>query len=135
MRVEPIAGEAWRESVDYLRGIALFHNGFYWEAHEVWERLWHAHGRTGPVAEVLRALIKLAAAGVKVRQGQTRGVVTHARRAAAALRCVAETSGPRMLGLDLEELADAASRIAECPPTTDLPPEAPACPVLGVRLL
>ncbi len=36
----------------------------------------------GPTADVLRGLIKLAAAGVKVREGREPGVRTHARRAA-----------------------------------------------------
>jgi hypothetical protein len=133
-QARPIVGDAWHESPDYLRGVALFNAGFYWEAHEAWERLWHAHGRTGPVADVLQALIKLAAAGVKVRQGQPRGVATHARRAAEALRRIASTSGPRRLGLDLEELTDTATRIADRPPSTDLLPEAPAAPVLGLIL-
>ena len=45
----------------------------YWEAHEAWEELWHACGRMGPTADFLRGLIKLAAAGVKVREGRPRG--------------------------------------------------------------
>lgn len=131
----PIADDAWRESSDYLRGVALFNAGFYWEAHEVWERLWHAHHRVGPVAEILRALIKLAAAGVKVRQRQPRGVASHARRAAETLRRESARSGPHRLGLDLEALARVAERLAANPPATDLPPEAPASSVLGIRLL
>ena len=54
----------------FRRGVALFNAGYYWEAHEAWEGLWHAYGRRGPTADVLKALIKLAAAGVKVREGQ-----------------------------------------------------------------
>ncbi len=54
----------------FLRGVALFNAGYYWEAHEVWEGLWHAYGRRGVLADVVKALIKLAAAGVKVREGQ-----------------------------------------------------------------
>ena len=58
----------------FLRGIALFNAGYYWEAHEFWEDLWHVEGRKGPTADVLRALIKFAAAGVKVREGRPGGV-------------------------------------------------------------
>ena len=77
----PIEGEGsgWSRSPAYRRGIALFNAGYYWEAHEVWEGLWHAHGRRGPTADLIKGLIKLAAAGVKVRQRQRHGVVTHAR--------------------------------------------------------
>ena len=49
----------WRECREYLRGIDLFNYGYYWEAHEVWECLWHACGRQGPTSEFLKALIRL----------------------------------------------------------------------------
>src|SRR5277367_1999089 len=58
----------------FLHGVSLFNAGYYWEAHEVWEGLWHAYGRHGATADVLKGLIKLAAAGVKVREGQEHGV-------------------------------------------------------------
>ena len=58
----------------FLRGVSLFNAGYYWEVHEVWEGLWHAYGRRGVLADVIKALIKLAAAGVKVREGQEHGV-------------------------------------------------------------
>ena len=65
----------WHESRDYLLGLDLFNHGYYWEAHEAWERLWHAAGRRGPTAELLQGLIKLAASGVKVREGRAVGTV------------------------------------------------------------
>ena len=46
----------------------LFNAGYYWEAHEAWESLWHMAGRVGPLADFLKGLIKLAAAGVKLRE-------------------------------------------------------------------
>ncbi len=77
---------SWRESRAYLYGVDLFNFGYYWEAHEVWEGLWRACGRSGPAADFFRGLIKLAAAGVKVRQGVPAGVASHAARAAAVFR-------------------------------------------------
>ncbi len=65
--------ERWHESHDYLHGLDLFNHGYYWEAHEAWERLWLAAGRQGATAELLQGLIKLAASGVKVREGRSRG--------------------------------------------------------------
>ena len=35
-------------------GRLLFNAGYYWEAHEAWEGLWHAHGRQGPTADTLK---------------------------------------------------------------------------------
>ena len=78
-KARPIEGENWSVSEPFREGIALFNAGYYWEAHEAWESLWHAHGRRGPTADLLKGLIKLAAAGVKVREGQLHGVITMRR--------------------------------------------------------
>ena len=47
--------------------------------------IWHAAGRKGPLADLLKGLIHLAAAGVKAREGIANGVARHARRAARTL--------------------------------------------------
>jgi uncharacterized protein len=78
--VPPLSPDAWQASEEYRYGIDLFNHGFYWEAHEAWEALWHAAGRSGAVAVWLKALIKLAAAAVKLREGNSRGAAHHARR-------------------------------------------------------
>src|SRR5271163_4645548 len=90
-------------SPQFLRGVALFNAGYYWEAHEVWEGLWHAYGRKGVHADVIKALIKLAAAGVKVREGQEHGVRTHAGRAAELFASARSAGASHQLGLNLEE--------------------------------
>lgn len=105
------------------RGVRLFNAGYYWEAHEAWETLWHRYGRKGPEADVLKALIKLAAAGVKVRQRQPHGVETHALRARAMFDQVRDQSGPTILGFDLERLSLFASRVAAVPPADPGTPE------------
>ena len=132
--VPPIVADAWSRSPAYLTGIALFNDGYYWEAHEVWEGLWHAHGRRGPTADLLKALIKLAAAGVKVREGQPAGVTTHAGRASALIAAVAEAVGPSLLGLDLPKLAAIATEIAERPPTDASGRDAAVAVVFAFRL-
>jgi predicted metal-dependent hydrolase len=109
----PLDPAAFARSPDYLFGADLFNRGYYWEAHEAWEGLWHAAGREGPVALLLEALIKLAAAGVKVRQGQPRGVRIHAEGAAGRLRRLrAETGAARFAGVDLDALAREAEALA-----------------------
>src|SRR5260221_4877813 len=80
---EPPDPQAWQLSQAFRYGIDLFNYGYYWESHEVWEGLWHSCGRTGLVADFIKGLIKLAAAGVKVREGKPEGVRSHAGRAAA----------------------------------------------------
>jgi hypothetical protein len=108
---EPLDPGRWSASKPYLYGIDLFNAGYYWEAHEQLEGLWRAAGRKGPVADFLKALIKLAAAGVKHREGKPAGVRSHAARAAELLRGL----GPEgaFLGLPvngLRELAEAVCR-------------------------
>ena len=114
--------ERWQECFAYLRGIDLFNHGFYWEAHEAWEGLWHACGRHGRIADFLKGLIQLAAAGVKVREGQAAGVRGHAHRAAELFRDVASGSADRhLMGLSLDDLATWAEEVGRQPPAMSRP--------------
>ena len=116
----------------FLRGVELFNAGYYWEAHEVWEGLWHAYGRHGAAADVLKALIKLAAAGVKVREGQEHGVRTHAGRAAELFASARKQAGRHQLGLDLDLWVERACQIAENPPVDPGPRDAAVVRVFRV---
>ncbi|MBI4658773.1 MAG: DUF309 domain-containing protein [Verrucomicrobia bacterium] len=120
----PLDPRHWRRCRLYLRGIDLFNHGYYWEAHEVWEILWHAAGRRGGLADFLKSLIALAAAGVKAREGRAAGVRQHASRALALFeaqlnqpkRQDARRMGKRLfMGLELESLVEAAARLEENP--------------------
>lgn len=105
----------WRDSTAYLFGFDLLNHQFYWEAHETWESLWNANGRRGTVADFLKALIKLAASGVKHREGRLAGTRTHARRAAELWRRLAGdpiAAGGHVLGLRVRDLIDRADQIA-----------------------
>jgi predicted metal-dependent hydrolase len=118
-RPAPPDPEHWQACRPYLFGIDLFNHGYYWEAHEVWEGLWQACGRKGPTASFLKGLIKLAAAGVKVREGVPQGVRNHARRAAELFQQIRQervVNSSRYLGLGLEELIEWAQKIARQPP-------------------
>jgi predicted metal-dependent hydrolase len=114
----PLDPAHWQDSRAYLYGIDLFNHGYYWEAHEAWEGLWHQAGRQGLVADFLKGLIKLAAAGVKVREGVPRGVAVHAAGAADLFRQTAAVLGgnaEHFAGFTLRELLDfaaAAERLA-----------------------
>ncbi len=107
--------DRWEDFRPYLYGIDLLNRGYYWEAHEAWEGLWHACGRSGRMADFLKALIALAAAGVKLREGRERGVRRHAARAQALFEQVAGELGAaetHYLGLDPRVLARFASELA-----------------------
>jgi len=114
----PLDPTSWRDCTPYLHGLDLFNFGYYWEAHEAWEAVWHAAGRGGQVADFLKGLIKLAAAGVKAREGRSEGVIRHARRAQELFEKVAMHSADdcHFMGLSLEELKQVARQTAATPP-------------------
>lgn len=107
--------ENWQTCTTYLRGIDLFNHGYYWEAHESWEALWHAAGRQGPIADFLKGLIKLAAAGVKSLEGNQAGRDRHARRAAELFKAAgnSKADATTLMGLSLQVLIESAARIAK----------------------
>jgi len=131
---EPSTGSSEWFARRFQRGVELFNAGYYWEAHEVWEELWHACGRRGTTADLLRALIKLAAAGVKVRERQEHGVRTHARRAAELLRSAAERGEACRLGLDLAGLIEQALDVATNAPRDSGPLGAPVTRVFSFQI-
>lgn len=110
----PLDPENWWDCPDYLFGIDLFNYGYYWEAHESWEQLWHAAGRSGVTADFLRAMIKFAAAGVKVRQGNSRGIERHASNAIDEFDRIAQRiDGTHFCGFSPEELQSYGKRIRD----------------------
>jgi uncharacterized protein len=89
-RNEPVtvAVEAALGSDVFRWGIDLFNHGYYWEAHEAWEPLWHAAKQSIQHRQFFKGLILLAAAGVKIREGKWVAAARHAARAAALFRQV-----------------------------------------------
>lgn len=112
----------WWTEFDYARD--LWNHGYYWEAHEVWEGLWHGVPRAHPWGLLLQGLIKLAAAGVKAREGRPEGVRRHAVRARELMSSaragwtevvpIAAEVWERWLGI-----ADAIARQPTIQPATD----------------
>jgi hypothetical protein len=89
-RNEPVtvAVEAALGSGVFRWGIDLFNHGYYWEAREAWEPLWHAAKQSTQHRQFFKGLILLAAAGVKIREGKWVAAARHAARAAALFRQV-----------------------------------------------
>ncbi|OYW11013.1 MAG: hypothetical protein B7Z55_19945, partial [Planctomycetales bacterium 12-60-4] len=120
---------AWAE--EFLFGVDLWQQGFYWEAHETWEGLWHAVGRTGSWGDLLKGLIKLAAAGVKAREGRREGVGRHATRAAQLIRVAKSRWDPTDLPLPTWNWPDLLTNIESVAanPVTDVTPDPGGYPV------
>ncbi|WP_246462237.1 DUF309 domain-containing protein [Mesorhizobium sangaii] len=75
-------------SNEFRWGIDLFNHGYYWEAHEAWEPIWHAAKQSTQHRLLFKGLILLAAAGVKLREGKRVAAARHATRAATLFRQV-----------------------------------------------
>jgi len=113
-KVKPPDPERWQKCRPYLYGIDLFNHGYYWEAHDAWEVVWLACGRKGVTADFLKGLIKLAAAGVKAKQGQARRAQRQAKRAEELLKQTANAIGSAKkcyMGLPLAQLVNFAKRL------------------------
>jgi hypothetical protein len=108
--------ERWADSLHYLVGLDLFNHGYYWEAHEAWESLWHICGRRGPLATFFKALIQWAVVGVKAREQCPEGVLVHAKRAKELLEEVAAIGDDAWMGFSLRELIVKADEIIADPP-------------------
>ncbi len=116
---EALTSQNLSRQSEFQWGVRLFDAGFYWEAHEAWESLWHRAGRRGVLADYLKGLIKLAAAGVKVREHNASGVERHARRASELFQSVmlhVEQAGNRELASALPSLIAHAERLFHHPP-------------------
>ena len=87
--------------VAFERGLDLFDQRFYWEAHEVWECLWRETDRSGPAALLLQGLIFWAAAALKRHLGDERSAARLLLEARARLSAVPVASAR---GLDLSRL-------------------------------
>ncbi|OAN47556.1 hypothetical protein A6A03_09900 [Chloroflexus islandicus] len=99
----------------FLAGIQLFNAGEYWHAHEQWEICWRE--AQGIEAEFYKALIQIAAALVKWRQGNRRGLQLNwakAQRRLAQLPAVYR-------GVDLAALGRAMADIVADPERGERP--------------
>ena len=80
------------------------YEGYLWEAHEAWEGVWLASGRTAPAGRLVQGLIFNAAAQLKWHVGQPQGAARHARRSIVRVAEAQATFGESAFGLDLASL-------------------------------
>jgi uncharacterized protein len=109
----------------YLAGIELFNRGEFFEAHEVWEDLWH--DTAGPDRRFYQGLIQAAVAVYHAGNGNARG----ARRLFHSGRRYMSAYPPRHRGLDVPAFWAALERaLADV-----LPDPAPPAGALRAELL
>ena len=95
----------WRTLDDWVFGVDLFNHFYFWEAHEAWEGLWAAVPRETAPSRMLQGLIQIAAALLKTHMRVLAGARVLSAEGLEKLRRAA-LAEPRLLGLDLGEVAD-----------------------------
>lgn len=124
--------DTWTHPQQLQWGRRLFEHGYYWEAHEAWEHLWLELGRTSPVALTVKGLIKLAASGVKCREGNAVGARRHASRAAELL---APAADPDLFAdWNLHIARESARQLAQSPPVDHVAPSDQPVPLPGMQI-
>ena len=104
--VAPIDLHAPEQNKYFRHGIDLLNYGYFWESHVYFEALWNVHQRTGPVADFLKALIKIAAGGIKHQLGQTAAFKGHLERALEICNELREQKIEKVAGFHIEELSN-----------------------------
>ncbi len=99
-----LAPTHWRGNRPYLFGVDLYNHGFLWEAHEAWESVWHPSKHDVHQANHLQGLIQCAAACLKVRMGQPRGLARLMELGTARLMTVNDAAGGDYMGLRLPDV-------------------------------
>lgn len=81
LETNAISEENYRDHPDYLYSIDLINLGYFWESHVYLEAIWNENKRKGPEADLLKALIKIGAAGIKYRMDMNDSGDGHLKRA------------------------------------------------------
>lgn len=112
---DPVAEKidpAHPELSDFLRySVDLLNHGYYWESHVFFEALWNAHGREGSIADFLKGMIKLGAAGVKFNIDQKVSAEGHLMRAKELFESVRQKEGEVFLGFNLGQIASSLDAV------------------------
>ncbi len=88
----------WQKSEHYLYAIDLFNHQYYWEVHEVLEKLWLETGKKSPEGIFLQGIIQLAVALLKGIESNATGVSQLTKKALSKLH----SQQGIYLGIDIE---------------------------------
>ncbi len=117
-----VSRDDWRDSPSYLRGLDFFNRGWWWEAHEEWESLWHVcRDRDEVQFDLLKGLIQLAACALNVERGHAGPAARLLVTAVDYLGRARAAGGDRVCGLELEAVRKAAEQLLGRSAGTDDP--------------
>ncbi|MCR9122384.1 MAG: DUF309 domain-containing protein [Phyllobacteriaceae bacterium] len=109
---EPGMGaEALAASPAFIAGMDFFENGFFWEAHEVWEAVWMACPPNSAEHRFVQALIQLANAELKLAMEKPKAATRLCAIAEALLSEAARGGHDQVLGVGVPWLEGA---IGQC---------------------
>jgi len=123
--------ERWYEDRAYRSGVDLFNRAYYWEAHEMWEAVWHGCDKSRTQGLFVQGLIQISAALLRWHMGSERGTHKLYQEGRAKLELAFHESPGGYMGIPLAnwlpELDGIFRRLLKWPETT------PPLPV--IRLL
>ena len=105
----PVEAADWEGDLAYRYGASLYIRSFFWEAHEVWEAVWKACPPNGVERRLLRGLIALANAALKLRMGRPKAALRLLREADEVL---GEVGSGTVMGVAVAPLRAAARELA-----------------------
>ncbi len=107
----------WENSPSFLAGVDLFNRGWWWEAHETWEVLWHVvEGRDEVQHQLLKGLIQLAACSLNRERGSDAGATRLLHSACELLeQAQLGARSAQVMGLDLADLRSRAVHALAAP--------------------
>lgn len=103
------------QSAAFLGGREAFDQGYFWEAHELWEAVWMVLPPASAERHLLRGLIQLANGGLKARMGRENAARRIAALADTALREAFLQGQDRLMGLacsDVQRMRNQAQDLA-----------------------
>ena len=96
--------ERWKENFPYLFGFDLYHQGYFWESHEVWECLWHLTRKEEAEGQFLQGLIQNAAAQLKKHLEHEDAACRLSDEAIRRFEFVQARAPKIFMGVDISEL-------------------------------
>ena len=98
--------EEMAQSAAFLGGKEAFAQGYFWEAHELWEAVWMVLPPASAERHLLQGLIQLANGGLKARMGRENAARRIAALADTALREAFLQGQERLMGLGRAEVEE-----------------------------
>jgi hypothetical protein len=106
-KVSYLPPDKWNQNDLYLYGVDLFNHGYWWEAHEAWEKVWMTTKRLDLEGQFLQGLIQFSAALLKLYSGSKTGFQNLYREAQKRIHFVitelSKKGRSHFMGLNLPE--------------------------------